>query len=78
MRTPATSPLEEYEEGKQIWMKVDNIKEELYNQHYKPTIFKRDCCLLTTDQYIPPWIDAPTAGMCFYIVNCHLLPFLRN
>lgn len=54
-RTLSTSPLQEFDGNKRIWLKVDDISKELYYQHYKPTVYNIDYKILTTEQYIPPY-----------------------
>lgn len=52
-RTPEESPLQEFDMGKRLWLKVDDIDNGLYNQHYSPTQFNTDVKILSTDQYVP-------------------------
>lgn len=74
-RTSQDSPLEEFDEEKRLWWKVDDIDENLYNQHYKPTKFNTDLKILSTEQYIPPFLkkccgstgEFSQYGFCEYI-----------
>lgn len=38
------------------WLAVDDITDDLFKQHYSPTECNKDIKLLTTEQYIPPWL----------------------
>lgn len=55
-KTLATCPLEEFVSGKRAWLKVNDIDNELYNEHFVPTCFNTDVKILTTEQYVPPYL----------------------
>lgn len=49
-------PLEEFNDGKRLWLKVEDIDNELYQQHYTSTQFNTDKKVLTTEQYVPGFL----------------------
>lgn len=55
-RTTQDLPLEEFDDEKRLWWKVDDIDGNLYRQHYKPTKFNTHMKILSTEQYIPPFL----------------------
>lgn len=55
-RTPQEQPLEEFDQGKRLWLKVDDIDDDLYQQHYTSTEFNTDIKVLTTEQYVPDFL----------------------
>lgn len=56
-RTLKTEPLDEFNEnGNRIWLKVDDITNDLYQQHYRPTVYNTGLTILTTNQYVPPYL----------------------
>lgn len=56
-RTSEESPLEEFEDGKRLWLKVEDIDDDLYQQHYTSTEFNCDIKILTTEQYVPAFLQ---------------------
>lgn len=61
-RVDKSSPLNEYQDNKRLWWQVQNVSNELYDEHYKPTEYNKDYSILTTEQYIPPWLEGFTSG----------------
>lgn len=55
-RTSQVSPLEQFDGEKRLWWKVDDIDEDLYHQHYEPVEFNTNFKILSTEQYIPPFL----------------------
>lgn len=55
-RTPEESPLIECEQDKRMWIKVDDIDDELYQQNYAPTQYHTDIKILSTEQYVPDFL----------------------
>lgn len=55
-RTLATCPMEEVNMGKVKWLKVEDINNDLYNDHFKPALFNTDVKILTTEQYVPKYL----------------------
>lgn len=68
-RTSQDSPLEEFDGAKRLWWKVDDIDENLYHQHYVPTQFNTDLKILSTEQYIPPFLKKFCGGTGEYLIN---------
>lgn len=56
MRIPADKEIEEFEGTTRLWMKVDNINDDLYDDHFQSTIHT-NVAILTTKQYIPPYLS---------------------
>lgn len=56
-KTPESLPLTEFKGDKRLWLKVDNLTDEQYQQHFKPTLFNTNMKILTTEQYIPPYLE---------------------
>lgn len=56
-RVKEDSPLIEFNGLKRVWWKVDNIDNQLYCQHYKPTLYNTTYKILTTEQYVPPYLQ---------------------
>lgn len=54
MKTEIEIP--EYADGKRVWYKVEDVDDSLYLQHYHPTLHNKSIKILTTEQYIPPWL----------------------
>lgn len=52
-RTPEDSPLQEFGADKRIWLKVEDIDNELYQQHYTSTQYNTNIKILSTAQYVP-------------------------
>lgn len=52
-RTPEESPLNEFDQNKRLWIQVNDIDNELYQQHYTPTQYHTDTKILSTEQYVP-------------------------
>lgn len=66
-RTPEESPLQEFDKDKRLWLKVDDIDNKLYDQHYTPTQFNTDMKILTTEQYVPAFLKkncVECTGIC--------------
>lgn len=57
-RVKKDAPIEEFDGVKRIWLKVHDIDIQLYNEHYKPTLYNTDCKILTTEQYVPPYLKS--------------------
>lgn len=55
-RTPEESPMQEFDNEKRIWLKVDDIDNNLYDQHFTPTQFNTDMNILSTEQYVPAFL----------------------
>lgn len=55
-RTPEDSPLQEFDQGKRVWLKVDDISDKLYQQHYVATECNKDIKILSTEQYVPDFL----------------------
>lgn len=55
-RTLATSPLEEHKNGKRVWLKVEDMTNEIYKQHFNPTNFNTHVKILTSEQYVPTYL----------------------
>lgn len=55
-RVPEDQPLEEIIEGKRLWLKVTDIDNELYQQHYTGSLYHTDKKILTTEQYVPDFL----------------------
>lgn len=43
-------------DGKRLWWKFDDITEELFSQHLTPTVYHPGIAILTTEQYVPPFL----------------------
>lgn len=48
--------MEEFKNGKRLWLLADDLSNEIYLQHYKPTLNHTNMKILTTDQYIPQYL----------------------
>lgn len=56
-RTPEESPLPEFDDAhKRLWLKVSDIDNKLYQQHYTPTQYNTDMKILSTEQYVPDFL----------------------
>lgn len=55
-RTPEDLPLQEFDADKRIWLKVEDIDNELYQQHYTSTQYNTDIKILSTAQYVPVFL----------------------
>lgn len=55
-KTPKESPLQEFEGEKRLWLKVEDIDNNLYQQHYTPTEYNIDMKILSTEQYVPDFL----------------------
>lgn len=53
-KTPKTDLLEEIKNEKRIWMKVDDITNEIYKKHFKTKISKMN--ILSTKDYMPDYL----------------------
>lgn len=58
LRVPANDDVKEFtdDRSKRLWWKVDDITDELYDQHWKPTVHNTQMAILTTKQYVPPYL----------------------
>lgn len=57
MRVAGSSKVpEEYNGSKRLWMEVFDIKNELYAEHYKPTLYNTSFAILPTSKYVPPYL----------------------
>lgn len=54
-KNPVGSSLDEFNDGKQMWLKVTDMTNEIYQQYYKPTVYNNDIKILTTKPYVPPY-----------------------
>lgn len=72
-RTSQDSPLEEFDGEKRLWWKVDDIDGDLYHQHYVPTQFNTDMKILSTEQYIPPFLKFFCGSTGEYLINITVL-----
>lgn len=72
-RTLPEEPLLEFDElGRtRLWMKADDIDDELYQQHYIPTEYNTATKILTTQQYVPEFLKklGSLSGKSNYIAN---------
>lgn len=67
-RTLKESPLQEFEGDKRLWLKVEDIDNNLYSQHYTPTEYNKEMKILSTEQYVPDFLKklcVGSAGMIF-------------
>lgn len=62
--------IDEFVENKRIWMKVEDISNDLFDQHYRPLVHNVNMKVLTTKQYVPNYLKeaVPCSGM----YNCVL------
>lgn len=77
-RISQDSPLEEFENEKRLWWKVDDIDGDLSRQHYKSTKFNTDLKILSTEQYIPPFLKKfceSTSGFTIQYDSCEYIFF---
>lgn len=52
-----TGTLEEFDaNNKRIWIKVNDIDDNLYSKHYVPTVYNTNIKILTTEQYVPIYL----------------------
>lgn len=49
-------PIEEFQDNQRVWLKVENITDDLYSKHFKPTQYNTDYAILTTKQYVPSYL----------------------
>lgn len=81
-RTPQNSPLEEFNGEKRQWWKVDDIDGDLYHQHYKPTKLNTDLKILSTEQYVPPFLkkfcESTGNQKLMLISSCEYIFFTMN
>lgn len=60
------------EGGKRLWMKVNDITDEIYMKHYLPDDYQKGTKILTTKDYIPPYLKKLLAqsdsGMLNFII----------
>lgn len=53
----STTEIEEFDEnGKRLWLKVTDLNNALYLQHYSPTVLNTEKKILTTKQYVPEYL----------------------
>lgn len=51
---------EEIVDSKRMWMEVYDITNELYAEHFKPTVYNTSLAILPTSIYVPPYLkDEP-------------------
>lgn len=54
---PGDEPLVEMDGEKRLWMKDTKMTFEIYSQHLKPTVFNTDMKILTTQHYVPEYLE---------------------
>lgn len=78
-RTPEESALQEFDGGKRLWLKVNDIDNELYHQHYTSTKYNTDIKILSTEQYVPHFLKklcVESTGICFLLSFFFLIMFI--
>lgn len=48
--------IDEIVNNKRVWLRVDDMNNELYSKCHSPTVYNTSIRILTTNQYVPPYL----------------------